>query len=165
MLFRSQYTFSVYAKAGTSSLFSMLLYGFAYSGSSSTNLGVDFNTSAGTASSFGPIDSYGITPVGNGWYRCWMTTTNRVAVNFQTHQNIRANYSNSYMYFWGYQVEQGTLTDYIPTGNNGAVANNFTFRTTQTGNYYATSSVDEITYNPNLITNSLGWSTNLANAL
>jgi hypothetical protein len=90
------------------------------------------------------VNSYGIVPVGNGWYRCWMNSTCRVANNFQGHQFIRYATSNTYAYFWGYQIEEGTVpTDYVQTTNTGTIATNFVKRDTANGNSCISGEFDE----------------------
>jgi hypothetical protein len=141
------YTFSVYAKPGSPSMsFYILLYGFAYTGITNTFPSVQFflTPTSGTASSSSGVDSFGIVPVGNGWYRCWMTSTNRVANNNQGHQFIRYATSNTFAYFWGYQIEEGTApTDYVQTTNTGTIATNFVKRDTANGVSMVTSEFDE----------------------
>jgi hypothetical protein len=67
---------------------------------------------------------------------------------------------NSTIYFWGAQLEEGPVaTDYVRTDNSGVPISNFVFRTTQTGNYYAKSYIDEVSQNRNAINkNLLTWS-------
>jgi len=143
------YTFSVYAKPGSPSMsFYILLYGFAYAGRSSVNVGVQFfltpTSTTISDGSGGTADSYGIVPVGNGWYRCWMTSTNRVANNNQGHQFIRYATSDTFAYFWGYQIEEGTVpTDYVQTTNTGTIATNFVKRDTANGVSLVSSQFDE----------------------
>ena len=67
---------------------------------------VTFSTiQAGTATGV----SGGIQSVGDGWYRVHVTATSigTAASNLVFYGNI---------YLWGAQLEEGTLTDYIPTG-------------------------------------------------
>ena len=141
------YTFSVYAKPGSPSMsFYILLYGFAYTGISNTFPSVQFflTPTSGTASSSSSVDSFGIVPVGNGWYRCWMTSTNRVANNNQGHQFIRYATSNTFAYFSSYQIEEGTVpTDYVQTTNTGTIATNFVKRDTANGVSMVSSEFDE----------------------
>jgi len=145
------YTFSVYAKAGTGtpSQFYILVYGSYFSNRFDTNLGARFDLSTGTAynEGNGTITSVGITYVGNGWYRCWMTATAaKDYVAGTSTQLIRTVYTTvgQYMYFWGYQIEQSTSPSiYVPTGANAIIANTFNQRTTNTGNTYIRGSYDE----------------------
>jgi len=141
------YTFSVYAKTSSPSIqFVILLYAPFYAGRSDVNVGVTFTltpTSA-TASSPSLVDSYGIIPVDNGWYRCWMTSTCRVANNNSGHQFIRYGTANTSAYFWGYQIEEGTVpTDYVQTTNTGTIATNFVKRDTANGNSLVSREFDE----------------------
>ena len=142
------YTFSVYVKPGSPSMsFYILLYGIFYVGRN-VNVAVQFfftptSTTVSDQSS-GTADSYGIVPVGNGWYRCWMTSTNRVANNNQGHQFIRYSTSDTFAYFWGYQIEEGTApTEYVETTNTGRIATNFVKRDTANGVSMVTSEFDE----------------------
>jgi hypothetical protein len=70
--------------------------------------------------------SYGISSVGNGWYRVWMTwTANAGTIPYIAFglRNATGNFSAGYtgdgasgIYIWGIQLEQGSFaTSYIPT--------------------------------------------------
>ena len=159
------YTFSVYAKAGNASpsQFYILLYGTLFSNRSDTNVAARFDLATVTAFNEGgtSIDSVGITPVGNGWYRCWMTATARLNIpaNGISTQVIRTVYTTvgQYMLFWGYQIEQATSPSiYVRTGANAIIANTFNQRTVNTGNTYICGSYDEVYTGPlNMVTNGL----------
>jgi hypothetical protein len=148
LLKNKKYTFSVYAKAGTGTQFYILFYGIYFS-NSTTNIAARFDLSAGTAfnESGSLIDSVGISSVGNGWYRCWMTATTARDYGFFGNQAIRTNYgatAGTFAYFWGYQAEEAPSPSiYVPTGANAIIANTFNQRTTNTGNTYVRGSYDE----------------------
>ena len=87
-----------------------------------------YNLSTGTvdvnASQTGAFSS-GMTPVGNGWYRCWFTHTATGNYGTVVTQACVANSSNSFyfsgtgalgVYIWGYQFEVASFpTSYIPS--------------------------------------------------
>ena len=147
------YTFSVYAKAGNASpsQFYILLYNTNFSNRTDINVAARFDLATGVAFNEGgtSVNSVGITFVGDGWYRCWMTAT--AAKNYPagtSTQVIRTVYTTvgQYMYFWGYQIEQATSPSiYVRTGANAIIANTFNQRTVNTGNTYIRGNYDEVT--------------------
>lgn len=103
------YTMSVYAKAGSGSVFDM--HSFTQSGGCTFTL--SGSGTAGTPS--GVFSSPAIVPVGNGWYRCSIrytasaTGSNNIAPVYITPANTSLN-------FWGAQFEQASGPGrYIPT--------------------------------------------------
>jgi hypothetical protein len=102
------YTFSCYFKAGTQTSVLILLYG-AYFNSGGSNLAKSFNLSTGVISQPGGSvtpSGFGITDVGNGWYRCWVTQT-ATANTTNPGQLIRLGAVTGNLYAWGYQVNIG----------------------------------------------------------
>ena len=95
-------TFSVYAKAGSRSIFNLT----PFNGSPNT----DFNLSTvSKTDNGGAVGS--ITSVGNGWYRCSCTITLGAP---STQRSFI--WSADGIYFWGAQLEAGAFaTSYIPT--------------------------------------------------
>jgi hypothetical protein len=116
------HTYSVYLKAGERS-FAMLFV-------NTLNVGTVFDLSNGTTAGnagFTAPTAASITSVGNGWYRCSITTTTTAAsLSFRVYimQNS-TTYSytgdgTSGIFLWGAQLEVGsTATTY--TRNNGGV--------------------------------------------
>ncbi|NDB60149.1 hypothetical protein EB001_17120, partial [bacterium] len=127
----TQYTFSVYAKAGNyryiglcpqlTSSYSDPLGGDKYvvydlySGKATNNITV-LNNSA-TISASGMVD------VGNGWYRCWITGTpgsgnglTDISITTSTGDNNYTPAGTEYVYIYGAQLEKGsTLSSYTQT--------------------------------------------------
>lgn len=68
------YTFSVYAQAGTASWITLGGRGNAFGSPSAAWVAFNLATGAvGNTGNTGPLVSYGIQPINNGWYRCWIT--------------------------------------------------------------------------------------------
>lgn len=116
------YTFTIYAKAGERSVF--------YIDMRSTNaVGkymYSYNLTTKAITKIGSDDAVStkIEDVGNGWYRCSITSVvndpNAYVVIYMTNgsTNVYVGESGYGMYFWGLQYEQGTNpTSYIPTTN------------------------------------------------
>lgn len=113
------YTRSIYAKKAE-------LDTFAINWFSSTSWASDgavvYNLTTGVATPSGTVIAYGMTDVGNGWYRCYATmqfgassaTTNYPAVQLST---STLNGTDG-LYIWGNQLHRGSaLTDYLKTTN------------------------------------------------
>jgi hypothetical protein len=101
------YTCSVYAKKSTSNYIGVY--------SSSALQGVIFNLNTGTFSAniIAAPTSYSITSVGNGWYRCTITTTTTSTAVFRilmSNDGSGFNYSGTgqTVFIWGAQLVEGT---------------------------------------------------------
>lgn len=119
------YVASCYAKRGAGSRH------FAIAGPSgvfgaSIAAGFDLDTGVATVSTAGTSTTAGMSSVGNGWYRCWLSsqataTTSSNGVTFQiTNNSAQGNASylgdgTSSVYLWGAQIESGSRTDYLMT--------------------------------------------------
>jgi hypothetical protein len=109
-------TMSIYAKQGTASIMRI-------GHNSSTTNAAWFDLSSGTALTVRSGCSSTITSVGNGWYRCTLTTpvvTNSSATVFygvcDTDASLLPAATGTTMYFWGAQIEQrDSVTAYTPT--------------------------------------------------
>lgn len=104
------YTTSVYLKAGTAT--NVL---FRDDTGPAGGRHIQFNPATGAITSVaGALIAYGVTPVGNGWYRYWMTyVTDATTMRAQVRSETAGTFT---FYVWGYQVELGaTLTPYYAT--------------------------------------------------
>ena len=126
----TQYTFSVYAKAGNYRYLGLgpqLVSSYSdpiggdryvfydlYSGKVTNNLTVMAN---------GVVNNYGMVDVGNGWYRCWVTFTSTSANGLTDISIVQSNGQNNYtpagteyFYIYGAQLQKGSiLGDYTQT--------------------------------------------------
>ena len=111
-----QTTFSIFAKKGERSVLRLQTGG--------DNYGADFNLNTGATGNLNNVASVSMVSVGNGWYRCSITTSNTVALNgiliilnsagFNT--PVYTGDGTSGIYLWGAQLEQSsTVGEYIPT--------------------------------------------------
>jgi hypothetical protein len=116
------HSYSIFAKAGTGSFIQIL-------DGASVNYFANFDIGAGVVGGKGSLVTSSISDVGNGWYRCTMSTDGSVAgVNFNIYivDNASAAYGSSStspdtVYVYGAQLEAGSFpTSYIPT--SGATA-------------------------------------------
>jgi hypothetical protein len=93
------------------------------------NTGAYFDLDTGAvANTFGPATSPTITAAGNGWWRCSITATNTTATNDRPMYILPTTQSNDSghvgvvgagTYFWGAQLEVGSLTAYAPHAHGG----------------------------------------------
>jgi hypothetical protein len=114
-------TFSVYAKAGE--------YNYIFLGSNNNiaSDGAFFNLSNGTISQNTSGLTASIESVGNGWYRCivsstsWPTIYTIICLSTNGTSLQFTGNNTSGIYVWGAQVEQSSYpTSYIPTTNASA---------------------------------------------
>ncbi len=119
----ASYSMSVYAKAGETSKFVLL------TNNRGSNLARGFDVSNGPTfasdlGGYGAPTSYSITEVGNDWYYCtiqFSKTSSGGSGNGITLTNADGQHSftgngTDGMYFYGWQMEQGSYpTSYIPT--------------------------------------------------
>jgi len=117
------YSFSVFAKKGTRNFVQI----FVSTGFDPNNAYANFNIDTGSVGTVGSAATATITSVGNGWFRCTMTTTatstsTSALVNFALITSGTAARAESYLgtnstiFLWGAQVEQrSAVTAYTPT--------------------------------------------------
>ena len=163
-----KYTFSVYVKeAGFSNVmlwFDSTPPGFldegAYYGAGDLINIIDGTKTGGQTN---PVIN-----VGNGWYRISVSATPRWNMTIGLNLSLGEANGNgtkvgdgfSGVYLWNPQIEIGTVaTDPVLTNDSGVPVPNFSFKTTNIGNYYARSYIDEVSQNRNAINkNLLTWS-------
>jgi hypothetical protein len=149
-----QHTYSIYAKAGTRTHLFMLIGANAIPSQQNATFNLttgaitDINTLNGTTAT--------IVNVGNGWWRCSITTpaatsTRTSAIWASVHNGTTVNYTGdgvSGIYIWRAQVEQGTTATIY---QDIAAANTLiapTFKTTTSvDGVFSTGVFDEVTYN------------------
>jgi hypothetical protein len=145
------YCHSFYAKANTSSSVLILLYGTRFN-NGGLNVAMQFNLSNGTVSTPGggvAATYYGITSVGDGWYRCYIAQTATTTAIGGSDQPIRLGDSvlNNGIYAWGYQIEVGTS----PSIYQGIAAANVLTNTSTSkvvsDAIYTSNIFDEVTFN------------------
>ena len=106
-------TFSIYAKAGE--LNHLVLIDYDGSG-----IGVDFDLTNGVATdnATSPFDSFSMTDVGDGWYRCVATATDMYfywILSDNGGLSVTANGTDG-LYIWGAMINKGTsVKPYIKT--------------------------------------------------
>jgi hypothetical protein len=112
------YTASVFAKKGGRDWFALSFY------DGTTDRQAFFNLANGTAGNVGAGATSTITSIGNGWYRCTMTSIAAATAGGVAIYSANANGGNVYAgtngltagYFYGWQLEAGAYaTSYIPT--------------------------------------------------
>jgi len=125
----TQFTFSFFAKAGTSSYAAVSIYDGTTTGNRFW-----FNIATGVPGSIASIGggypsvTSQMEAFANGWYRCICTITNGsnttvnidgISVSLDTDGVLGPTVSGVYGYIWGAQLEAGSFpTSYIPTTSN-----------------------------------------------
>ena len=105
------FTYSIYAKEGNTSSFTILI-------SAAANYTGDFNLTSVEASTSTANTIVDISNAGNGWYRCSVTAS-LVASSAYSELQIGRISLGSNLYFYGTQLEQGEYaTSYIPTNGS-----------------------------------------------
>jgi hypothetical protein len=118
-----QYTISYYAKAAE---LNFIAINFRNLNSAFAGGSAYYNLNTGTVDSNSGLDSYGIESCGNGWYRCWATSTATatatatyylwVAIDTAGTLVDRDGYSG--VLIWGGQIEAGHMSSLISTSGS-----------------------------------------------
>ena len=129
----SDYTMSVYAKAGEYSKFLLL----TNNRGSNEAIGFDLSDASTFVNDLGyatpSADAVSIEAVGNGWYRCSMKyakdstggSGNGIYLVNDAEQTTFVGNDSDGIYFWGWQMEAGSYqTSYIPTYGTSVTRNN-----------------------------------------
>ena len=123
----TQYTMSVFAKAGVRDYITLWADGYTFGASGGSKQ--TFDVANGALGDSLTVDDKSITSVGNGWYRCTMTFTTGATPagnvrgtvltnNGSDTSNSKAGVSGIACYFWGLQLEEGsTAGEYVKTTN------------------------------------------------
>ena len=160
----TQYTWSIYAKAGERTFIDVALGTASFWANSARSATFNLTTGAVVSAQGAPLVA-SITSAGSGWYRCSITATSSSTSGMSSNGQVRlcnASASNTYngdgvsgVFLWGAQLEQNsTATIYqgIGAANTLAVPG-FVKRETSDGSLYVTDKFDEVT--GMVITNSL----------
>ena len=119
-------TFSCYAKEGTTN-YLMLFIGGASLGATAAWFNL---TTGSTGTTQANVASSSMTDVGNGWYRCVVTTTDVSSLGKATTLNVECSSADNTstadagdsIYAWGAQLEQrSSATAYTPTTSSPIV--------------------------------------------
>jgi hypothetical protein len=162
---KSYYTFSVYVKRVNNPYVCVYFgsdLGVTQSGNNFGNeITFNFNTLTFAGTNYPTINTSYVA-LDNGWYRISITVqpvTDRIVTNPYTIIQFPASYFRVYLYsnqgygaaagtayFWGAQLEEGTVaTPYVRTGANAAQISNTVTRLDKSSNFYTTGTIDEVT--------------------
>ena len=153
----TQYTWSIYAKAGERTFIDVALGTASFWVNSSRSATFNLTTGAIVAVSASPLVA-SITPAGNGWYRCSITATSAATPGMSSNGSVRLcndSASNTYngdgvsgVFLWGGQLEQNSTTTIYQGIAAASTLVTPTFKNKVTSDaVYVTDIFDEVTYN------------------
>jgi hypothetical protein len=113
------YTASIYAKKNTNDFFQIYLNSFL------TTTFANFDINNGTLGTVGSTATAKIENVGNGWFRCSITTTQSTSslssaafsiITSASSPRVEVNTLSTSVFLWGAQINEGTEPlEYLPT--------------------------------------------------
>lgn len=120
----TDYTYSVFAKQAESSEIDLTIF----TGSNGGNQNVNYNLSNGTVTDITTsgtntgIDTAGIIPYPNDWYRCHMTFNVNESISIQYKLGNGTTTLNQGIYIYGAQLESRHMTSYIPNSTSSTLS-------------------------------------------
>jgi len=151
------YVYSVYLKSAGFKNINMWIDTFYLLPSPYNGAGCQVDLTNGTTSGYPGTT---VIPIGDGWYRCYVTGTPTNLGIYGLNFTISLGEANgngtavgdgvSGVYVWGPQLEIGyTATVFEPTGANAVPIPSAKSKLDANGNIYLTGTYDEVTFNPN----------------
>ena len=119
----TDYTYSVFVKQAESSVTALTIF----TGSNGGNQSVFYDLSNGTITDITTsgtntgIDTAGIIPYPNDWYRCHMTFNVNESITVQYKLGNGTTTLNEGIYIYGAQLEQRHMTSYIPNSTSSTL--------------------------------------------
>lgn len=147
----TQITFSMYAKAD-------VLDELRIGGAGTMQTVMNYNLTTGVVSLIsGSVISSGMTNVGNGWWRCWLSADWLTTNFFNIHTNPRFQGTDDGIFIWGAQLNEGTTPlPYVKTTTNADTGDIIYNKAGWVG-YQTQNSNTFLNTNFNLVTDSIQY--------